>query len=94
MPFDRVRWKQEARKLVKRYRLPFYPVRPDLKWALSDEPQIRVVFDCRKLGADGRCTDYENRPSACITYPPGIDAMCAEHVFMLKGIPIRLEMNA
>jgi Fe-S-cluster containining protein len=94
LSFDRVRWKQEARKQMKQRRLPFYPIRPDLLWMISDETHIRVAFNCRKLGADGRCTDYSNRPATCSEYPAGLDPLCAEHVHTLKGIPIRSELSA
>lgn len=35
------------------------------------------VFSCEKLGEDGLCTDYENRPSVCSRYQPKTDALCA-----------------
>jgi len=47
-----------------------------------------VHFDCTKLGADGRCMDYENRPELCRVYQPQEDALCAEYVQHLRGIPI------
>ncbi|MFM7469016.1 MAG: YkgJ family cysteine cluster protein [Vampirovibrionales bacterium] len=28
-----------------------------------------LLFRCKKLGADKRCTDYENRPQFCRDYP-------------------------
>lgn len=34
---------------------------------------------CPRLGRDGRCNDYENRPKLCRTYEPGSDRLCAEY---------------
>lgn len=89
------RWKQAARKEMKRRRLPFFPVRAMVR---SDpapvEGMVAVHFDCRWLGADGRCLNYERRPETCRHYEAGIDYLCAEHVPMLKGIPIRWEIYA
>ncbi len=34
---------------------------------------------CPLLGADGRCTDYENRPRLCADFTAGTDALCAEY---------------
>jgi len=47
--------------------LPFYK-RPGGRW----------LFWCPRLGRDGRCTDYENRPALCRSYEPGTDPLCAE----------------
>ncbi|WP_431860063.1 YkgJ family cysteine cluster protein [Azospirillum sp.] len=35
---------------------------------------------CPLLGADGRCTDYANRPETCRIYDPGEDFLCVHHV--------------
>lgn len=36
-----------------------------------------VLFMCPKLGNDGRCTDYENRPRICREYQPATgDDLC------------------
>lgn len=89
--FEKIRWKQDARKFVKKERYPFYPVRA-LQVDL-DNPEmtfIHVQFDCRNLGADGRCSKYEDRPFVCSDYEPGIDGLCAEHVMKFKGIPINV----
>jgi Fe-S-cluster containining protein len=34
------------------------------------------LFDCPKLGPDGLCTDYENRPQACRSLVPGTVDVC------------------
>lgn len=33
-------------------------------------------FDCTALGADGRCTIYEDRPDLCRRYEPEQDGLC------------------
>lgn len=48
--------------------LPFLPL------ALTSKGFWR--FWCPMLGADGRCTDYENRPQLCRDYEPGTDLIC------------------
>ena len=86
------RWKQAARREMKKRHLPFFPVRA---WKGSDatpqEGMVPVQFDCRWLGSDGRCTNYERRPETCHHYEAGIDSLCAEHIPMFKGIPVRYE---
>ena len=53
---------------------------------LPFEPMFRGSGDvwrfwCPKLGRDGRCTDYENRPVTCSSgYAPGQDGLCAMYV--------------
>jgi Fe-S-cluster containining protein len=39
----------------------------------------RWRFWCPLLGADGRCTDYANRPRLCSDFTAGTDALCAEY---------------
>lgn len=62
-------------------RAPYY----DTEYALAFQ------FDCTKLGKDGLCTDYENRPDFCKRYIPKQDELCCEYVHTLKGIPIILK---
>ncbi len=50
----------------------------------SGQPYSSWYWGCPVLGADGRCTDYENRPQLCRTYQPGQDELCVE----FKDIPI------
>lgn len=35
-----------------------------------------VLFTCPKLGKDGRCTIYENRPEVCKSFEAGSDPLC------------------
>lgn len=71
---------------MKSRRLPFYPVR--MLSADDSTPDVSVQFDCRWLGDDGRCRHYERRPQTCRTYEAGQDALCAEYIQTLSGIPI------
>lgn len=47
----------------------------------------RWLFQCTKLGADGRCTIYEDRPELCKLYEAGCDEMCI-HTRGIDGNPI------
>lgn len=50
--------------------LPFVPLfkRSDGHWMLW----------CPRLGMDGRCTEYEDRPRICRVFEAGADRLCAE----------------
>jgi Fe-S-cluster containining protein len=52
--------------------LPFMPL-----WPPPTSGHWR--FWCPRLGRDGRCTDYDNRPTLCRIYEPGHDGLCAIH---------------
>lgn len=54
-----------------------------------DENKVVAGWKCSRLGDDGLCTDYENRPQLCIDYQPMSDGLCAIRPF--KGIPILVE---
>jgi Fe-S-cluster containining protein len=62
--------------------LPFEPIRESSFYAVSsndEEPaSTRWSFSCPKLGDDGRCTIYEERPELCRSYVAESDPMCAE----------------
>jgi Fe-S-cluster containining protein len=84
-------WKAEAiEKLEQHGLVMFVPVRKRIGWGRS--PFNGILFNCTRLGSDGRCTDYENRPELCRAYQAGDDALCAEFEQTLKGIPIRIAM--
>lgn len=53
--------------------VPFMP--------LYQSPAGRWRLWCGNLDRAGRCSDYENRPYACRSYPPppGHDALCVMH---------------
>lgn len=87
LAFAAAYWRQEAEWVMADKGLPFVPVRPI--WHPEAAPdETAVIFDCTKLGADGRCTIYETRPALCASYEPGYDGLCAEHVNQFRGIPI------
>lgn len=48
--------------------LPFMP--------LYQMPSGAWRMWCPRLGRDGRCTDYENRPALCRGYVAGEDPVC------------------
>jgi Fe-S-cluster containining protein len=86
--FSSENWRDEAREFVNKYGIHYLvPVRPHAP--SNDGTSTAVMFDCTRLGVDGRCTDYENRPELCRIYEPASDRLCAEYVHTLAGIPIR-----
>jgi len=66
--------------------LPFKPLRPDLVH-YNGEEKIPWLYTCPRLGDDGRCTIYHNRPGLCRTFEPGSDALCV-HFRKEDGNPI------
>lgn len=87
-------WKIEAENFMELYGLYYFkPVRPLVEQLSSYPPEGKtlVQFDCERLGADGRCTDYENRPETCRVYEAKSDPLCAMYEHQLKGIPIRVQ---
>lgn len=82
-------WKVEAKKRLEWYGLNmFAPVSQRI--GAEGRALNAILYRCTLLGTDGRCTDYENRPQLCRAYQAGDDALCAEFVQTLKGIPIRV----
>jgi Fe-S-cluster containining protein len=73
--FSKANWKQEAEKALEQYNVPFYA-----ESIYKEEAEMVVPwFSCTKLGGDGRCTIYDERPHVCRTYKPGSDELCAMH---------------
>lgn len=64
----------------------FEPLHPKL--SLNAPGLYMPVWRCTRLGPDGRCTDYENRPDLCHRYQAGDDELCAEFAHQFKGIPL------
>ena len=81
-------WSDDAMALMSLHRLPFIPVRVSVNLGVDEAGYVAVVFDCTLLGADGRCTQYDDRPVTCRLYTPGADPICAEYVHTFKGIPV------
>lgn len=62
----------EVLAMLAEYEMPF-----DI---LFREASGSFTFWCPNLGRDGRCTDYENRPSPCRSFQPAMEPLCAIHV--------------
>ena len=82
-------WKQEALDLMRFKDLEFFVPVNAVPYSPHEE-LVAVIFDCDRLGLDGRCMRYNERPDTCRVYDAGQDALCAEYVQNLKGIPIRV----
>lgn len=85
--FNAATWRTDAAAFCNEFGFSFVPVRA-LEGRAQEDGTLPVLFDCKLLDEDGRCTDYENRPQLCRVYEPGADALCAEYVPSLRGIPI------
>lgn len=74
-------WKDSLEKDVKKFLqdedLPFelQGVTEEFKDEQGDA-YVTANFSCPKLGDDGRCTIYENRPDTCRNYEPASDRLC------------------
>lgn len=79
-------WRQDASDFVARHLMPF--LRPSSHFIPDDAGLVRVAYDCDRLGADGRCSDYEGRPEMCRIFEPGSDQLCIEYIQTFRGIPI------
>lgn len=81
-------WREYSQAIVRDYGLPFVPARVSVMHGVDGSGGVAVMFDCPLLGADGRCTDYANRPRTCINFDPGSDFLCCETPRQFKGVPI------
>lgn len=79
-------------RVIEKEGLPFYGTN-NLHAESQGINQGVGPFNCKNLNAEGRCSDYENRPYACIEYTAKSDQLCAEYQHTLRGIPIVLERN-
>lgn len=80
-------WREEATADMERRGVPFFaPIRPAPNIYGRDE--IQCFFECTRLGPDGRCTSYADRPNVCKIYEPKSDRLCAEFENTFCGIPI------
>lgn len=78
---------------LREHGLPFEPLEAIEEWtdAATGRPYAAFWYSCPRLGPDGRCTDYENRPQLCRTYQAGSDGLCvhfmgAEGVDLVEGL--------
>lgn len=46
---------------------------------------VKWGFECDRLGKDGRCMQYEDRPPMCRNYEPKEDLLCIEFDGSYKG---------
>lgn len=77
--WDDIPIEEQWAPLAEKY--PFVPAQRDPKYAFTlDHESGRMYspwqFNCPKLGADGRCTIYEDRPMTCRTFQPASDPLC------------------
>lgn len=88
----------EIREWLKVENLPFEPIKRENYYCTSkDHHNIdgksevhwieKWLFQCTKLGEDGKCTIYDSRPDLCRKYTAGCDAMCV-HMRLPDGNPI------
>lgn len=79
-------WEAHATKIMQEVGLPFLPIsfhRHDANgnpYGITDDEIGYCRYSCPKLGVDGRCTIYENRPQLCRDYKPASDALCVYFV--------------
>ncbi len=73
-----------ARAYMKVAGLPFEPLEVLQVFETAEGRKYgNYSFTCPKLGDDGRCTIYENRPQLCRDYKAGQDPLC---VFTKRGV--------
>ena len=68
---------------------PFmHPARIARRYAYRGQHKPHGViwaFNCDRLGKDGRCMQYEDRPTICRSYEPKTDLLCIEYDGNYKG---------
>ena len=68
---------------------PFmHPIRISSRYIHKGEKKPHGVtwgFSCDRLGHDGRCMQYEDRPQVCRGYEPKSDLLCIEYDGTHKG---------
>jgi len=75
-----------AAEQLSRFDLSFFRVTHVIRAVAS--PGYVGAFSCNRLGSDGRCSSYEDRPDLCKSYEPCSDALCAE--FMGPSRPVEI----
>ena len=61
--------REAAIELIEPTGIPFIP--------LERGADGRWLWECTKLGPDGRCTIYRSRPQLCKDFAPASDRLCA-----------------
>lgn len=74
--------RQQMRDAMAGRGLPFLPIAALSTHtdAESGRTYSKWSMGCPRLGGDGRCTDYENRPQLCRDFEVGSDTLCVMHV--------------
>jgi Fe-S-cluster containining protein len=78
MVLNKSSWRDEAKAVLTRNNMDFFVPIEAVK-TIHTGDGVAVRCDCTRLGEDGRCTDYANRPRACMMYEPGQDQLCFEY---------------
>src|SRR5689334_12410170 len=87
---------ESLKKWLEENNFPFTPLIRSNIYCTSENSHIansavhwveKWRFACTKLGEDGRCTIYEDRPDLCKKYTAGCDTMCI-HMRLPNGQPI------
>lgn len=82
-------WREEMQLQLDQNGLGYMtPITPGPLATQDTERRVNGFFSCTRLGADGRCSNYDDRPTLCRDYEAGSDPLCVEHVYKLCGIPI------
>ncbi|MCH8243551.1 MAG: hypothetical protein IH897_13215 [Planctomycetes bacterium] len=70
-------------------KMPFmHPIRVTTRYAYRGQHKphgVKWGFSCDRLGKDGRCMQYEDRPEVCRNYEPKTDLLCIEYQGSHKG---------
>lgn len=72
-------WQGDADAAMERRGLPFRSLEVIGQWSDAEGTWEEHSWYCPKLGEDGRCTIYEDRPDICRNYKPGSDPLCVHY---------------
>ena len=72
-------WKGKANSSMKKHGLPFRSLEVTGEWSDEDGTWQEHTWYCPKLGDDGRCTIYEDRPDICRNFEPRMDQLCVHY---------------
>jgi Fe-S-cluster containining protein len=70
-------WRQAATQKMAEEGLPFLPLEAGHRYKeKGGRAWVYPSFTCPKLGPDGRCTIYADRPKLCRIFIPKSDPLC------------------